>query len=70
MLVSNLCHFLDIDDVGVRVAESFDENRLGVGLNCVLESVFLIGVNKRCRNSRGKRESVREKVVCTAVDCL
>ena len=70
VLMRNLCNRFDVDDIGIRVAEGFNEDCFRVFLNGSLECAFFLRVNKGCRNAGGKRKRVSQKVVSSAVDGL
>ena len=70
MLMRYGCNSIYIDNIRVRIAEGLYIKSLCVRLNRLFERAFFIGVNKGCRNSRGKRQGVRKQVICTAVNRL
>ena len=70
MLMGDLCDFLNVDDVGVRVAEGLDVERLGVGLDGSFKRAFDVRIHERRRNAGRERQRMRQQVVGAAVDGL
>ena len=70
MLMGDLCDFLNVDDVGVRVAEGLDVERLGVGLDGGFKRAFDVRVDECGGNAGRERQRMRQQVISAAVDGL
>ncbi|CCY18835.1 putative uncharacterized protein [Eubacterium sp. CAG:786] len=66
-LVSDLRELFDVGNVGVRVAQGLNIQRLCVLVYGCFKGAFNVGVNELCSNSV-QREGVRQQVVGSAVD--
>ena len=67
--VRNVRYRLNVDNIGVRVTEGFNKDRLGVVLNRVFKIRHVVRINKG-RVHAELREGVRQIVVRAAVDRL
>ena len=65
----DLSELLDVRNIGVRVAEGFNVQRLSVLVDSRLEGAFHIGIDELCGHAV-KRKCVRQQVVGTAVDSV
>ena len=70
MPVGYFCNCLNIDDIGIGIAQGFNEDGFGILLNRIFKSVFLIRINECCADSGGQRKCMRQQVVRAAVDRL
>lgn len=59
---------LDVRNVRVRVAESFDVKRFRFGSDRLLYLVGVVRIDERRRYTRREGKRVREKIVCSAVN--
>ena len=68
VLVRHRSDRLNVDDVGVRVAECLNEDRLRVRLNRRFKRAVLKWVDKRGRYAARLRQRVRQQIIGAAVD--
>ena len=69
VLVRNLCDSLDIRNIGIRVAESLDVNRLSIVLDSAFQFFQIVCINEGGLNAE-LRQSMCQQVVAAAVDGL
>ena len=69
VLVRDLSELLDVRNIGVRVAERFNVQRLCVLVDSSLEGAIYIRINELCGHAV-KRKRVCQQVVGTTVDIL
>ena len=69
VVMSDLCDRFDVDQVGVGVAQRFNEDRLGVGLDGFRKVLDVVGVYEG-RGDAELGEGVCEEVIGSAVDRL
>ena len=67
VFMGNLCYRIDVRNVAVGIAQSFQINGPGVFLNGIFYLVQVMGVNKGCFNAVG-RQRVFQQVEAAAVD--
>ena len=65
----DLSNLVDIDQVGVRISQNFDEDRFSVRLNSLFEAAFFIRINE-CRCDAVIRKCMLQQIVCSTVDRL
>ena len=58
VLVRNLCDSLDIRNIGVRVAESLDVNRLSIVLDSAFQFFQMVCINEGGLNAELRQEYV------------
>ena len=69
MSVSYLCDLLNVDGIGIRIAESFDVESLCILVDSRFKTALNVRSNKLCGDPV-KRQSVSKKVVSSAVYSL
>ena len=70
MGVGDFCKSLDVDDIGIGIAQSFHINRLGFVGYGRLKSAFFFGVDKGGGYPRGQGQGMCKEVIGSAVDGL
>ena len=70
MLMSNLCHFFQIDEIRVRISKSLYENCFCVFLDRCFERTLYFRINKCCGNTIGKRQCMCKQVVGSTINSL
>ena len=68
--VRDLCHLLQIDQIWIRISKCLYKYRFCIFLNGCLKRSFFLRVHKRCCHIVCERKSMRQKIVCAAVDGL
>ena len=69
MGMGDICNCLNVNQVGIRIAQRLKENRLGIFINCLLEVGNVIRVNESSCNAV-LRQGVGKVIIGTAVNGL